>query len=92
MLRHLELDRLQIRLQRVPHSSEARVGVCLLPLPLRWKQKRLGAISERDLVYWATMLLLNDAYELALRQDPAFALGVFIERRILDSTIVGFEL
>jgi hypothetical protein len=67
VLRHLELDRLQIRLQRVPHSSEARVGVCLLPLPLRWKQKRLGAISERDLVYWATMLLLNDAYEL----DPS---------------------
>ena len=27
-------------------------------------QKRLGLISERDLVYWATMLLLNDAYEI----------------------------
>jgi hypothetical protein len=26
-------------------------------------QKRLGLISERDLVYWATMLLLNDAYQ-----------------------------
>lgn len=26
------------------------------------EQKRLGLISERDLVYWATMLLLNDAY------------------------------
>jgi hypothetical protein len=35
---------------------------------------------------------VDDAYELALRQDPAFALGVFIERRILDSTIVGFDL
>jgi hypothetical protein len=28
------------------------------------EQKRLGSISERELVYWATMLLLNDAYEL----------------------------
>lgn len=27
------------------------------------EQKRLGLISERELVYWATMLLLNDAYE-----------------------------
>jgi hypothetical protein len=26
-------------------------------------QKRLGLISERELVYWATMLLLNDAYQ-----------------------------
>jgi len=26
-------------------------------------KKRLGLISERELVYWATMLLLNDAYE-----------------------------
>jgi hypothetical protein len=30
------------------------------------EQKRLGLISERELVYWATMLLLNDAYE----RDP----------------------
>ena len=28
------------------------------------EQKRRGLISERELVYWATMLLLNDAYEL----------------------------
>src|SRR6267154_1395778 len=27
------------------------------------EQKRLGIISERDLVYWATMLMLNDAYQ-----------------------------
>lgn len=27
------------------------------------EQKRLGLISEQDLVYWATMLLINDAYE-----------------------------
>jgi len=26
--------------------------------------KRLGLISERDLVHWATILLLNDAYVL----------------------------
>ncbi|MBN3760632.1 DNA-binding domain-containing protein [Burkholderia sp. Ac-20365] len=35
---------------------------------------------------------VDDAYDLALRRDPAFALGEFIQRRILDSTIVGFEL
>lgn len=28
------------------------------------ENKRLGLLSERDLVYWATMLLLNDAYEI----------------------------
>ena len=28
------------------------------------EQKRLGEISERDLVHWATLLLLNDAYVL----------------------------
>lgn len=28
------------------------------------EQKRLGAITERDLVHWATILLLNDAYVL----------------------------
>jgi hypothetical protein len=28
------------------------------------EQKRLGLISERELVYWATMILLNDAYEI----------------------------
>jgi len=28
------------------------------------EQKRLGMISERDLVYWATILLVNDAYVL----------------------------
>jgi hypothetical protein len=28
------------------------------------EQKRLGLISERELVYWATMLLLNDAFEI----------------------------
>jgi hypothetical protein len=26
------------------------------------ERKRLGLINERDLVYWATVLLLNDAY------------------------------
>jgi len=35
---------------------------------------------------------VDDAYELALRENPAFALGEFIERRILDSTLVGFDL
>ena len=28
------------------------------------EQKRLGLISERELVYWATILLQNDAYVL----------------------------
>jgi hypothetical protein len=27
-------------------------------------KKRKGLITEKDLVYWATMLLMNDAYEL----------------------------
>jgi hypothetical protein len=28
------------------------------------EKKRLGQITERDLVFWATMLLMNDAYAL----------------------------
>lgn len=28
------------------------------------EQKRLGRITERDLVHWATILLMNDAYVL----------------------------
>lgn len=28
------------------------------------EQKRLGLMTERDLVYWATLILLNDAYEV----------------------------
>lgn len=28
------------------------------------ERKRLGLISERELTYWATMLILNDAYQL----------------------------
>jgi len=35
---------------------------------------------------------VEDAYDLALRCDPAFSLGEFIERRILDSTIVGIDV
>ncbi|GJH06124.1 DUF2063 domain-containing protein [Paraburkholderia terrae] len=35
---------------------------------------------------------VDDAYEIALQEDPAFALGECIERRIRDSVIVGFEL
>jgi hypothetical protein len=35
---------------------------------------------------------VDDAYDLALQRDPAFALGEFIERHILDSTIVSFDL
>jgi len=28
------------------------------------EQKRIGLITERDLVHWATILLMNDAYVL----------------------------
>ena len=27
-------------------------------------RKRLGIVSERELVLWGTMILLNDAYEI----------------------------
>jgi hypothetical protein len=37
------------------------------------EQKRLGLVSERDLVYWATMLLLNDAYELDPKDEDFVA-------------------
>jgi hypothetical protein len=37
------------------------------------EQKRLGFISEQELVYWATMLLLNDAYELDPKDEDFLA-------------------
>ncbi|WP_263368325.1 hypothetical protein [Edaphobacter bradus] len=37
------------------------------------EHKRLGLISERALVYWATMLLLNDAYELDPKDEDFVA-------------------
>ena len=55
---------------------QRRTAECFFPLPEpgiaisrahianALEQKRLGRISERDLVYWATIILLNDAYVL----------------------------
>ena len=37
------------------------------------EQKRLGLISERELGCWATMLLLNDAYELDPKDEDFVA-------------------
>lgn len=37
------------------------------------ERKRLGLISERELVYWATMLLLNDAYEPDPKEEELVA-------------------
>ncbi len=37
------------------------------------ENKRLGLISERDLVYWATMILLNDAYEINPEEEDFIA-------------------
>ena len=37
------------------------------------EQKRLGLISERELVHWATMLLLNHAYELDPKDEGFLA-------------------
>jgi hypothetical protein len=37
------------------------------------ERKRLGTISERELVYWATMLLLNDAYEIDPKDEDFIA-------------------
>jgi|ERR1051326_4291379 hypothetical protein len=36
-------------------------------------KKRAGHISERDLVYWATMLIENDAYELDSKDEDFIA-------------------
>jgi hypothetical protein len=37
------------------------------------ERKRLGLISERDLVHWATLLLLNDAYALDPKDEDLIA-------------------
>lgn len=36
-------------------------------------KKREGIIGERDLVYWATMILMNDAYELDPKDEGFIA-------------------
>jgi hypothetical protein len=46
---------------RVP---EPGIAITRSHLSKALEQKRLGLISERDLVYWATILLLNDAFVL----------------------------
>jgi hypothetical protein len=37
------------------------------------EQRRLSLISERDLVCWATMILLNDAFELDSKDEDFIA-------------------
>jgi hypothetical protein len=46
---------------RVP---EPGIEITLAHIATALETKRLGLISERELVQWATMLLLNDAYIL----------------------------
>jgi hypothetical protein len=36
-------------------------------------KKREGLITERDLVHWASMLLMNDAYELDPKEEDFIA-------------------
>lgn len=36
-------------------------------------KKRLGRVGERDLVYWASMLLMNDAYEFDSKDEDFIA-------------------
>jgi len=36
-------------------------------------KKRLGQVGERDLVYWASMLLMNDAYEFDSKDEDFIA-------------------
>jgi hypothetical protein len=36
-------------------------------------RKRLGIVSERELVLWATMILLNDAYEIDSADEDLIA-------------------
>ncbi len=36
-------------------------------------KKRLGHVEERDLVYWASMLLMNDAYEFDSKDEDFIA-------------------
>jgi hypothetical protein len=36
-------------------------------------RKRLGIVSEKDLVVWATMILLNDAYEINSSDEDVIA-------------------
>jgi hypothetical protein len=70
---------------RVPHPSEARVGVPFA-VAFALEQKRHGAISERDLVYWTTMLLLNDPYELAPSDEDFIAEWLHDISYSLDAT------
>jgi hypothetical protein len=36
-------------------------------------KKREGLITEKDLVYWASMLLMNDAYEIEAKNEDVIA-------------------
>ena len=55
---------------RVP---EPGIAITRSHLSKALEQKLLGMISERDLVFWATILLLNDAYVLDPQDDDFIA-------------------
>lgn len=79
-LRHVLTGVFEINFESVHHSAEGHnlrrtaSGRFRVPEPgivitrehisNALEQKRIGLISERDLVHWATILLMNDAYVL----------------------------
>ena len=50
------------------------------------EKRRQGQISESDLVYWATMLLLNDAYEIDPSHEDEIAVWLNDISYCLDAT------
>jgi len=46
------------------HLPEPGIVITRAHIANALEKKRMEIISERDLVYWATILLLNDAYVL----------------------------
>jgi hypothetical protein len=59
-------------------SSSFRIPVPGIPITIQHienalMRKRLGIVSEKDLVVWATMILLNDAYEINSSDEDVIA-------------------
>jgi hypothetical protein len=71
-------DRVRFRpegtnVQRALRTTRAGIILTKQHIENALNRKRLGIVSERELVLWATMVLLNDAYEIDSADEDLIA-------------------
>lgn len=61
------------KIQRVFELPQPGVLISKRHIENALSRKRLGIVSERELVLWATMILLNEAYEIDSTDEDLIA-------------------